>query len=176
MHGIGEYVTYADPLYDACVLYNQAILNSQYGNTQFGFTFADYMREIDAGRPVLIHVYTQGVGGHTMCGYGYTLPNTVLMYDTWADLDGPGPFTDGQNPGTMAWGGSYYSMDHLGVTVFVPCQVPEPATMTLLGRANWWAPRPLRRLHQRYGLHEAPAASPEAAREPEGSTAALVRS
>ena len=125
MHGIGEYVTYADPLYDACVLYNQAILNSQYGNTQFGFTFADYMREIDAGRPVLIHVYTPQVGGHTMLGYGYTLPNTVLLYDTWAP--------NGQNPGTMTWGGSYSSMDHLGVTVFVPCQVPEPATMTLLG-------------------------------------------
>ncbi len=27
-----------------------------------------------------------------------------------------------------------------------------PATMTLLGRANWWAPKPLRRLHQRFGL------------------------
>jgi RND superfamily putative drug exporter len=32
-----------------------------------------------------------------------------------------------------------------------------PATMTLLGSANWWAPAPLRRLHQRLGLHEAPA-------------------
>jgi RND superfamily putative drug exporter len=32
-----------------------------------------------------------------------------------------------------------------------------PATMTLLGSANWWAPAPLRRLHQRIGLHEAPA-------------------
>ena len=31
-----------------------------------------------------------------------------------------------------------------------------PATMTLLGPANWWAPAPLRRLHRRLGLHEAP--------------------
>jgi putative drug exporter of the RND superfamily len=31
-----------------------------------------------------------------------------------------------------------------------------PATMTLLGNANWWAPAPLRRLHHRLGLHEAP--------------------
>jgi RND superfamily putative drug exporter len=40
-----------------------------------------------------------------------------------------------------------------------------PATMTLLGPANWWAPAPLRRLHQRIGLHEAPAlpARPQAA-------------
>lgn len=27
-----------------------------------------------------------------------------------------------------------------------------PATMTVLGRWNWWAPGPLRRLHTRYGL------------------------
>jgi uncharacterized membrane protein YdfJ with MMPL/SSD domain len=30
-----------------------------------------------------------------------------------------------------------------------------PATMRLLGRANWWLPRPLRRLHARVALHEA---------------------
>src|SRR3712207_4561805 len=38
-----------------------------------------------------------------------------------------------------------------------------PATMRLLGRANWWAPRPLRRLYARYGIRESgdePAAPP----------------
>ncbi len=30
--------------------------------------------------------------------------------------------------------------------------------MKLLGERNWWAPAPLRRFHDRYGLHEAPAA------------------
>ncbi len=30
-----------------------------------------------------------------------------------------------------------------------------PATMRLLGRANWWAPRPLRGLYARYGFAEA---------------------
>jgi trehalose monomycolate/heme transporter len=30
-----------------------------------------------------------------------------------------------------------------------------PAVMRLLGPANWWAPRPLRRLYARYGLREA---------------------
>jgi putative drug exporter of the RND superfamily len=42
-----------------------------------------------------------------------------------------------------------------------------PATMTLLGDKNWWAPGPLRRLHDRYGLREAPDTSaphPAAAR------------
>jgi len=29
-----------------------------------------------------------------------------------------------------------------------------PATMTLLGRWNWWAPAPLRRLHDRFGITE----------------------
>ena len=31
-----------------------------------------------------------------------------------------------------------------------------PAFMRLAGKANWWAPRPLRRLHDRLGLREAP--------------------
>ena len=29
-----------------------------------------------------------------------------------------------------------------------------PATMRLLGRANWWAPRPLRRFYARYGIRD----------------------
>jgi putative drug exporter of the RND superfamily len=31
-----------------------------------------------------------------------------------------------------------------------------PAFMRLAGRANWWAPAPLRRLHDRFGISEAP--------------------
>ena len=34
-----------------------------------------------------------------------------------------------------------------------------PAFMRLAGQANWWAPAPLRRLHARVGLREAPGAS-----------------
>jgi RND superfamily putative drug exporter len=43
-----------------------------------------------------------------------------------------------------------------------------PAAMTLMGRANWWAPAPLRRLHRRIGLTEAPQAAlqPEPLRVP----------
>ncbi len=42
-----------------------------------------------------------------------------------------------------------------------------PATMRLLGRANWWAPAPLLRVWSRYGIHE-PAGQgvPTAARPP----------
>ena len=36
-----------------------------------------------------------------------------------------------------------------------------PATMRLIGQANWWAPRPLRRLYARYGIkEESPAPLP----------------
>ncbi|MDY7105301.1 MAG: MMPL family transporter [Actinomycetota bacterium] len=45
-----------------------------------------------------------------------------------------------------------------------------PATMRLLGEWNWWAPAPLRRFHDRFGLHEAPsspAAVPGSEDEPE---------
>jgi uncharacterized membrane protein YdfJ with MMPL/SSD domain len=35
-----------------------------------------------------------------------------------------------------------------------------PSLMELLGDWNWWAPRPLRRLHQRFGLSETPAERP----------------
>jgi RND superfamily putative drug exporter len=38
-----------------------------------------------------------------------------------------------------------------------------PATMTLLGRWNWWAPAPLRRLHARLGLREHPLPAPDPA-------------
>jgi len=45
-----------------------------------------------------------------------------------------------------------------------------PATMRLLGDANWWAPAPLRRLYVRYGLREddgpRPGAVPAPASEP----------
>ena len=46
-----------------------------------------------------------------------------------------------------------------------------PATMRLLGPANWWAPRPLRRFYARYGIREdgSPApATPVSVPEPAG--------
>jgi RND superfamily putative drug exporter len=41
-----------------------------------------------------------------------------------------------------------------------------PATMRLLGDANWWAPAPLRRLHTRYGIREDDGPRPDAVAEP----------
>ncbi|XRQ12073.1 MMPL family transporter [Actinomadura welshii] len=43
-----------------------------------------------------------------------------------------------------------------------------PATMRLMGRANWWAPGPLARLYRRYGIREGDSPAPPAPRpEPE---------
>ncbi len=68
----------------------------------------------------------------------------------------------------------------LAVAVIVDATIVRlllvPATMSLLGRWNWWSPAPLRRLHQRFGLHEpASAAAPlPAAPLPPPSDAQLV--
>ena len=54
------------------------------------------------------------------------------------------------------------------VDVTLVCCLLVPATMTLLGDLNWWAPGPLRRLHARIGLREQPTAEPAPAAEPAG--------
>jgi hypothetical protein len=67
-----------------------------------GFSFADYMAEINAGRPVMIQVI-----GHSMVGVGYDEPTqTVYLHDTWDN-----------NVHSMIWGGDYVGMDHRSVTV-----------------------------------------------------------
>jgi putative drug exporter of the RND superfamily len=52
----------------------------------------------------------------------------------------------------------------MAVAVFVDATIVRtllvPATMTLMGRWNWWAPAPLRRFHRRFGLQETPAVAP----------------
>ncbi len=41
------------------------------------------------------------------------------------------------------------------VDAFIVRVTIVPALMTLAGRWNWWAPGPLRRFHQRWGITEA---------------------
>ena len=52
-----------------------------------------------------------------------------------------------------------------------------PAFMKLLGRANWWAPGPLRRFHARYGIQERTTRSrcPARRRSPSGRPPRSVR-
>jgi len=51
-----------------------------------------------------------------------------------------------------------------------------PSLMHLLGSRNWWAPRPLRRLHDRIGLHESEPAPATAPRSQSASATAAARS
>jgi len=119
MYGIGEYVDYAG--YDTAVLYNQllpGVADDIWGGQPnvLGFTLEQYQAEIDAGRPVLIHI-----DGHTMLGYGYVGgTNNINVYDTWT-LGG----------GTMTWGGMYASHLHYGVTVMTV--IPAPGAILLGG-------------------------------------------
>jgi PKD repeat protein len=86
-YGIAEYLVYSG--YDYAAVYNQKIYKAS--TAPGGFTWAQYKAEINAGRPVLIHVE-----GHTMAGIGYSDPSTIYLYDTWVS-----------SVKTMTWGGSY---------------------------------------------------------------------
>jgi putative drug exporter of the RND superfamily len=66
-------------------------------------------------------------------------------------------FALGQNLGIKQMGLALAIAVAMDATL-VRC-VLVPATMTLLGNANWWAPAPLRRLHDRIGFREAPSAA-----------------
>ena len=82
--------------------FNQYIYG--YNNNTDGFTFDDYMAEIDAGRPVIIQVKE-----HSMLGFGYdneTGNQAIYLHDTW----------DHANH-NLTWGGNYGGLTHYAVTV-----------------------------------------------------------
>jgi hypothetical protein len=85
-----------------------------------GFSFDDYMAEIDAGRPAVIHL-----AGHTILGVGYDPSGpdgqTVYMHDTWGDY-----------VAHMPWGGSYSGMEMQDVTILELTEIPEPGTLALI--------------------------------------------
>ena len=67
-------------------------------------SFADFKAEIDAGRPVLIHIT-----GHTMVGFGYDDTggdSTIYIHDTWNFQDH-----------TMKWDGTYDNKTQWAATV-----------------------------------------------------------
>ncbi len=81
-------------------VFNQYIQG--YHGIKNGFTFANYVSEIDAKRPVLIQV-----SGHTMIGFGYNKTGSlVYLHDTWDESNHQ-----------MTWGGKYSGLQHYGVTV-----------------------------------------------------------
>jgi hypothetical protein len=123
MYGIYEYVNYCG--YGIDELYNQYI-DAVAAN---GFTYTQYMAEIDAGRPVLIHLTN-----HTMFGYGYfTDPDTgelmINVYDTMDQMYSDSQ--NGQNYGSLSWGGQYQGLDVYGVTVMTLTTIPAPGSIIL---------------------------------------------
>ena len=136
MYGIYEFVSYAGYGSDVVDMYNQYTDNVGAAD---GFTFADFMAEIDAGRSVVVHVE-----GHSMLGYGYYLDAAsgapmINIDDTW-----------GLGVQTMPWGGSYSGMGMRSVTVIELAGggiIPEPATIVLfsLGIAGFGIIRRKRR-------------------------------
>ncbi|MBK6346887.1 MAG: PKD domain-containing protein [Bacteroidales bacterium] len=99
--------------------YTQLIYGN--GGNTLGFTFAQYMNEIDNGRPVLIQV-----SGHTMLGYGYDETGSIVyLHDTWDYLDH-----------SMVWGGEYAGMAQWGVTVLQLFAANAPPIANFSGTPN----------------------------------------
>lgn len=94
-----------------------------------GFTWTDLTREVDAGRPVLLAVDTQGASqtDHFVSAFGYD--------DRGADGKWYGFYTGWSEDETVVWklfqaGGTPWGITW-GTIVTPP--VPEPATLSLLG-------------------------------------------
>jgi hypothetical protein len=124
MYGMWEYLVYAGYSANKDPSIETNLFTQKTDNTiSAGFHFSEFKAEIDAGRPVLVHVTD-----HTMLGYGYNDNNfnapSIYVHDTWA-LGG----------GSMLWGGSYSNLDLWGVTCMTPTGgvVPLPPSVILLG-------------------------------------------
>jgi hypothetical protein len=91
--------------------------NQKTDNNSGGFTFAKYMAEIDAGRPVLLNL-----AGFTVVGIGYdSATNTVYLHDTWDYL-----------VHSMTWGGSYAEMQLSFVSIVNLAGPITPAQILLV--------------------------------------------
>ena len=115
---------------------------------------------LDGGQPALLPV-AQLVGG-LVFGVGMALAGGCISGILWKS--GAGSLATAIAIAGFA-AGELLLVKQLGVGLAVAVIVDAtvvrmllvPATMTLMGRWNWWAPTPLRRLHDRFGLGEPPA-------------------
>jgi hypothetical protein len=148
--GYGFKLFYESRGYTVNTMYNQYI-HGYDGNTQ-GFTYPQYKAEIDAGRPVMIHVE-----GHTMVGVGYDDSSSSLMYihDTW-----------NYDTHTMEWGNGYQGMAHVGVTIV---QLQAPPTPDSPGNLTAMAVSP-KRLHLEWADNSTNETGFKIWRSPNGST------
>ncbi|MBM3499822.1 MAG: hypothetical protein FJX74_14270, partial [Armatimonadetes bacterium] len=100
--------------------YNQLILPTPQGHHNiWGFTFDNYVDEIDAGRPVILMA-----GPHAFVGFGYGANETVYIRTTW---------DNGEH--SMRWGGRYGGYEHWAVSVFDLAAPPPDTYPDLLVRA-----------------------------------------
>ncbi len=114
--GYGLELFYESRGYTVVTRYNRILLGydwdgagTAYSPATQGATFGDYKAEIDAGRPVMIHLE-----GHTVVGVGYDdSTSTLYIHDTWD-----------YGTHTMTWGGTYCGMAHFGITIVA---LAEPA-------------------------------------------------
>ena len=98
--------------------YNQ-LTDTPYGHSS-GFTFNNFMGEINAGRPVVTHWVTSSGGGHSMLGVGYNpLANTIFIHDTWDN-----------SLHEVSWDGSYsnYNLKTVSVIKLVSSGTQCPNT------------------------------------------------
>lgn len=108
--GYGLKLFYESRGYTVTNMYNQ-LIRGQGSDPNLGFTFDQYKAEIDAGRPVIIHLR-----GHTVVGLGYDdATNLMYIHDTWD-----------YNTYTMPWGGTYQGMQHKAVTIVQLAAVVSP--------------------------------------------------
>lgn len=100
--------------------YTVATMYNQYIDTvkAAGFTYEYYKAEIDAGRPVLLHL--SGPTGHDVVGIGYNVTNEEIIFHD-----------PSRNPieQRMIWGGIYNTVyTHTAVTIVTLANAINPET------------------------------------------------
>ena len=119
----GRKLFYEAKGYTVTDCYNQLTDNKITG----GFSFAQYMAEIDAGRPVMLNLE-----GHTIVGVGYnSSTSTVYLHDTWDN-----------SVHTMTWGSRYADMLLYSVSIVnlqpQATETPDTGTTPTTGVSQPW--------------------------------------
>jgi hypothetical protein len=98
MHGLKLF--FESRGYAVDLVYSQNIQG--FNGSVLGFSWGEYMREIDNNRPVII-----AIEGHSMVGVGYNrATREIYFHNTWD-----------HNLHSMAWGGTYTGKKHYGIGV-----------------------------------------------------------
>lgn len=99
--------------YTVTNMYNQYI--NPYKTS--GFTYEQYKAEIDADRPVMLHL-----SGHIVVGIGYNKTNNeITFHDSWDHSEH-----------TMTWGGTYNTLfTHNAVTIVTLEELPSSFSWTM---------------------------------------------